>query len=236
MPDAGLPPFKPPPDTWDATSSFLIAEYEQFSADFRANEESGERRVSLLLAIATAAVGAVGIAAEGSGFDAKALRGPAAILLAGMAVIGLATLFRLVKRNVVSDEYKTAMDSIRAIFRYWDGEVLADYNPFVSFRDVQHDRGGGRKIWGIIPSGLVLLVAVINAALATGVVIALADPDFDNVAILSGSAAFFFVFAWLQLFAAEKAEEDLKAGRSGLGKLSLGAPELGERYKNGGLR
>ena len=239
MPDAAPPPH----DTWDATSRFLIAEYEQFSADFRANEESGERRVSLFLTIATAAVAAIGIAAD-AGLGADELSRPVAVLLGALTVIGLATLFRLVKRNAVSDEYKTAMDSIRAVFRYWDQKVLVDYNPFIRFRPIGRDRGGGRKLWRILPLGLVLLVSVMNAALATGVLIALWDTKFEHVERLLGAVAFFFTFAAIQLLAADKAEESLKAGKPraesvnpdpGSGALSLRAPELGDRYKKGGI-
>jgi len=234
----------PETDSWETTSRFLVAEYEQFWAGFRANEESGERRVSLFLTIASAAVALTGVAAE-AGLNAEQLSRPAAVLLGGLTVIGLATLFRLVKRNVVSDEYKVAMDSIRAVFRYWDGEVLADYNPFVRLRQIRADRGGGRKLWGILPVGLVLLVSAINAALATGVLIALWDIKFEHLDRLFSSVAFFFAFAAIQLLAADKAEESLKGGKPrtgnteqdpGTGALSLGAPELGDRYKNGGIR
>jgi len=52
-----------PNDRWTTTSAFLLEEYRQFFTAFMANEESGERRVSIFLTIATVAVTGLGVAA-----------------------------------------------------------------------------------------------------------------------------------------------------------------------------
>lgn len=225
-------------DTWKATTApFLVEEYKLFFTAFLANEESGERRVSIFLTVASGAVAVLGIAFGLTDKDSQlvlsdeSLRGVAALVLGSLSLVGLATLLRIVKRNTVSDEYKTAMDTIRAIFRQSDRDRLKGYNPFVKFRRRGPDAKSSRKLWGVLPVGLVLLTSTINAGLVTGTFIA-ATLDIGETKDALIAVTVLFASLLAQLVLADFAEISIKKRNDAY---KIGAPDLARVYRRGGM-
>jgi predicted secreted protein len=134
------------------SEDFLLVEYRNLADSFWRNEEAGERRVNLFITLVTAVISAlVALATRGArtNFD------DAIMLLALLALLALGsvTFLRMLRRNQVTDEYKRAMDAIRAFFKEGD-ERLRDYEPF---------KRTGRKVGR---GGLAEMVAVLNGVIA----------------------------------------------------------------------
>jgi len=225
-------------DQWPVAAHFLTAEYVQFAEDFRANEESGERRVSLFFGVATATGVALGIAADRDSFDDDTLRMAAAVALGGLLLVGIATLLRIVKRNVVSDQYKTAMDSIRAVFRAQSASLLVDYNPFVGRRDYKYGPRSPRPVYGFLPLGLVLLISAVNATITVGLVLAVSQVDLSSARALPIAAATYGAAIVTQLLLADMIEAKLRGDAPHWFAAARGAVSLGrgDRGPDGGQR
>jgi hypothetical protein len=167
---------------------FLVAEYGHLTEMFRWNEETGERRVNLILVLMTVVTAAAGVVADSVDVpNATKLRMIAVPILA-LALLGLVTLARLVRRNVTTDQYKDAMKKIREIVIASVGGPLVGYDPFpepeVKVKGPQLKRH----------LGLTLLMSTINSILlAAGTVLAIVPGWATGLAI--GVAT--LVLAWL---------------------------------------
>ncbi len=136
------------------TEDFLLVEYRNLADSFWRNEEAGERRVNFFITLVTAVLSAlVAWATRGSGSRTDSDYAIVLFALLALLALGSVTFLRMLRRNQVTDEYKRAMDSIRAFFKEGD-ERLRDYEPFKKMR-----RKMGR-------GGLVEMVAVLNSVIA----------------------------------------------------------------------
>ncbi|WP_408998384.1 NUDIX domain-containing protein [Syntrophus buswellii] len=116
----------------NAAKELLLADLSHLQDSFWKNEETGEKRVTFFITLVTAAITAlVAIGKDGVQYDFSK-----EFLLyfafSSLLVVGLVTLFRLIKRNEVTDGYKRDMRNIRKRFQdyYDDRGVLFGYAPF----------------------------------------------------------------------------------------------------------
>jgi len=144
----------------DAFREFLLAEYSHLADSFLHNEEDGERRVSTFLAIA----GAVGAAlafgiAKDDGWNPGRRSAPIIVALIVMLVVGVLTLERVVRRNVLADQYKEQLARIRTYFVQKDDPRLRllPFNPYA-----KRERHKAFSIGG----GWFELLAVVDALVA----------------------------------------------------------------------
>jgi hypothetical protein len=89
------------------------------------------------------------------------------LALSALLALGLVTLQRMLRRNIVTDEYKNAMDQIRKYFKTWD-TLIKEYEPFRK-DNKENDpevREPGR-------GGLADMVAVINSVVVAGLALLL---------------------------------------------------------------
>ena len=109
----------------------LLAEYKRFAESFWKNEEIGEKRVTFIITLVTAILTALVSLLTSQHKDLQAYRQTIAIgVLAGLFVLGLVTLLRMLQRDRVTNEYKNCMDYIRERFRHAVPD-LAEYElPF----------------------------------------------------------------------------------------------------------
>jgi ADP-ribose pyrophosphatase YjhB (NUDIX family) len=180
----------------DPVAGFLRDEYKYFSESFWKNEATGETRVQFFISFVTAVVAALGaLAAAVFGRDSK-FSVTAFLLIClfsfvGLLGLGIVTLFRILKRNRTTDEYKHALDTIRKLYKKrFDGkEILKDYRPL---KKKKKDFKGQRKF-----GGLVHLIEMLNSIVLAGMasVIALCILVFcripleDSAALIVGVSA-----------------------------------------------
>lgn len=164
-------------------SSFdlLLADHAHFSESLWRNEEMGEKRFNFFLTLVTAVLAGV-VAAHGSGaFEPATLHLLRRIATAAVLIVGVWTFLRMLKRNRVTDEYKSTLGYIR--------ELLARHlaPPMPDYRVPRRPDGKARGGW--VPSGgLAETVAVINALLA---VLLTASWGQDwSLALMIGAAVF----------------------------------------------
>lgn len=153
-------------------AEFLVAEYGHLTEMFRWNEETGERRVSLILVLMTVVSAAAGVVADSVDVPNATKLRTMAVAIFSLALLGLVTLARLVRRNVATDEYRFALDMIRKMIVDFVGEPFVGYHPFpIGARE--YDRPLKRHL------GLTLLMSTINSILlAAGTVLAIV-PGWD---------------------------------------------------------
>ncbi len=149
-------------------AEILLAEYKQFAEMFRWNEETGERRVNIILTLFTVAGAATALLFSANidlatGTKARVAGG----ITLSLFVIGIATLARIVRRNVATDEYKHALDTIRGRLAGLTPDLLADYRPL--------PQGPGSRLVRFL--GLTLFMSSVNAVLLTGSVLLLVGPS-----------------------------------------------------------
>jgi hypothetical protein len=148
-------------------AEFLVAEYGHLTEMFRWNEETGERRVSLILVLMTVVSAAAGVVADSVQVPNPTKLRTVAVAIFALALLGLVTLARLVRRNVATDEYRHALDRIRKMITTFVGGPLEGYHPFpTATKPVK------RPLKRLL--GLTLLMSTINAILlAAGTVLAI---------------------------------------------------------------
>ncbi len=119
----------------DAAKDLLLADLSHLQESFWKNEETGEKRVTFFITLVTAVITALVAISGEKGVTNDLLK---QLLLyfafSSLLVVGLVTLFRLIKRNAVTDGYKKDMRNIRKRFQdyYDDRGVLFRYGPFAS--------------------------------------------------------------------------------------------------------
>jgi len=156
------------------TEDFLLAEYRYIGDSFWRNEETGEKRVSYYMTLATAVIGAL-VALTTSDFGSSlALYGIVFFALFSLLAIGVIMLLRMIHRNRVSDDYKRAMDLVRSKFSDED-DRLREYQPFL--------KPGGRKVGN---GGLVDVLSIVNSLVVTAI-FAIACWILDTPILLAGA-------------------------------------------------
>ena len=155
-------PFKT--DGKDA-KELLLADLKYFGDSFWKNEEIGEKRVTFFISLATVVLGFLGAMPKTDSSPSDIVNIFALVVL---LTIGIVTLFRIIKRNAVTDEIKSKMDSIRDIFKkHFDkGRCLVNYHPFGKTQDNSRQGGRGLRKFG----GLAHTVAALNSLIATALV------------------------------------------------------------------
>jgi 8-oxo-dGTP pyrophosphatase MutT (NUDIX family) len=187
-----------------AAKELLLADYNHFSELLLANEQSGETRVNwFIVIVSSATAGIVALVVEHAGqvaayeawlqkLDPDKVVAPPALTsnqvrviiigaLVGLLMFGLVTLFRMMRRNKNTDDYKKALDTVREAFQdhFDERKVLHGYYPFGSpASDETNVRSKGvasKKVWSIGEQrgfgGLAFIVAAINSVLI-GVLVA----------------------------------------------------------------
>jgi len=153
------------------SSDFMLAEYDHHLFEFRRNEELGESRVNLYLAIITAVFGGgafLFIKSMSDGNDHKILANGIYLIIASAFVItllfGYVTLLRLVHRNLASSEELRASHRIKRYFTDRDPQIwkYLYYKPYdnIPKRESRWKKGA---IFG--RGGFVETVMLINAIL-----------------------------------------------------------------------
>lgn len=115
----------------------LLEDYRYLADSFWKNEQVGETRVNWFIGIVAAGAGGlVTLASAEHGPSGGSLRLIIISSLIALLVFGVFTLLRIIKRNTVTDGYKTDRDAIRQILKdHFDSDhTLLYYQPF----------GGGR--------------------------------------------------------------------------------------------
>ena len=112
-----------------------------------------------------------------------------------LIVLGVVTLFRMLKRNATTDGYKRGCDMIRQLFKdhFDDAQILLHYHPFAPARVEARQANEFRKI-----GGLTHTVAAINSVLVAGFAGAVLYPNPGESRTYIGSAAAFFFALTLQ--------------------------------------
>jgi 8-oxo-dGTP pyrophosphatase MutT (NUDIX family) len=177
------------------TKDFLLEEYKNLADCFWKNEQSGETRVNLFIGFAGAAIGGLVtlVSSEHSPAHGETLRLIVGASLSALIVLGIVTLFRMLKRNATTDGYKQGCDVIRQLFKdhFDDDHILLGYYPFAAARDKTKKPSEYRKI-----GGLTHTVAVINSLLLAGFAGAVFYPashsgeSFTAAAIIAAAAFF----------------------------------------------
>jgi len=202
---------------------FLLTEYRNYTRIFEKNEEGGETRANLFIALVTLVVGALVDLGTGQG----ALKNPELTWVVSgsvlaLALLGVITLFKILKRNKYSDECKQSLDEIREIWKenYDSNAVLFRYKPFEKKSHDDETRGDGKRTFG----GLAHMVAAINAVLLS-VPAGMIFYPFDRGVMM----ALLLVFVWsgafsLQLYGIHSKEKKSKDAMK----------KKQERWKRGG--
>jgi 8-oxo-dGTP pyrophosphatase MutT (NUDIX family) len=132
----------------------LLAEYQQYSEAFWRNEDAGERRITFFITLTTALMAAiVAVRTAKADIAPEEVRQIASAALIGAATFGLATFFRIMQRDRVTDEYKAILRYLREQLRR-RGTSLDEYD--LPFRAPRH--------W-LLRGGLAVTVALMNSFL-----------------------------------------------------------------------
>jgi dephospho-CoA kinase len=191
-----------------SAKELLLADLEYFKNSFWKNEETGEKRVTFFITLVTAVLtflGAFGNSIEP--FSQSFLIIIFALLV--LLTLGIVTLFRIIKRNKVTEEYKDSMDHIRNIFKknFDPGKCLIDYHPIV--KDKQKDAGKDYDVEDLRKfGGLAHTVAALNSLILTALVGLIlwsstvlfieGQPVIEKGPIIKGSILAFVLFYGLQ--------------------------------------
>ena len=153
---------------------FLLEEYKYLAESLWRNEETGERRVNFFISLVTAVIGALVAFAttQESALEPDIVKAVTLYALLALFLLGFVTLQRLVKRNLVTDEYKRAMDTIRQEFKKGDPE-LAAYIPFKKIKPRKPGQGGLVEMVSLINSLILAALAAIVAYPASMLVVGL---------------------------------------------------------------
>jgi len=185
----------------DDVKDLLLEDYRYRAEAMRANEEGGEKRVHLFIAL-LAAVGSV----AGALFSKDAWSAPnkllAIVALVALLVVGLVTLMRMITRNETTDWAKGQLDVIREVFKdHFDDAGALDH--YELFRSGKHD-GDRIKIRKF--GGLAHTIACLNGLLCAGLAFALLVPSNTKFEIVAAPAAFIVATA-LQILYVRKRED-----------------------------
>jgi 8-oxo-dGTP pyrophosphatase MutT (NUDIX family) len=151
----------------------LLEEYRYFADSFWKNEQTGETRVNWFIGIVTAAAaGLVGLASAEHRPRGEPLRLIFIACLFALLAFGIVTLFRIVKRNIVTDGYKRATDVVREVFidNFDQDHILFHYSP------LRLNKRGAAKDIARRLGGLAHTVVAINSLILAGLAAAAIYP------------------------------------------------------------
>jgi hypothetical protein len=193
--------------------TLLLKEYDHLSASFRGNEELGERRVNIYLAIVSAVVAVMGYLILRPPDGSRVSFHPVVVLaLLALLAFGILTLVRVVRRNIATDE---CLEGLRLVRSYFVARGNEEHLQCLTFNPYN-----GRRVrkqgstWTFGKAGMVETVALLNSIVSWALVStfcswansALSDPlaeygDWFTLALGLGAA----LVAWaLQMAYARK--------------------------------
>jgi len=144
----------------------LLAEYEQYSESFWRSEEAGERRVTFFTTLTTALVTAsVALRTSDVEIPKDEVILIASVALSSALLFGIATFFRILQRDRVTDEYKAVLRYLRVHLKRCSG-LEEYYLPLNSFR----------RHW-LLRGGLATTVALMNCLLVAVLIGLWSAPD-----------------------------------------------------------
>ncbi|MEW6667897.1 MAG: NUDIX domain-containing protein [Thermodesulfobacteriota bacterium] len=178
----------------DAVKDLLLEDYRYRSESLWKNEQGGETRVNLFVGLVTLVVGAlVTLGSDKGGVTGESLRHIVVLSLAGLLVLGLITLARMLIRNEHTDECKRGLDRIRQWFRdHLDPDGLLDHYYPVQVPEKPDKRRKGpwqryrRQIQPRKFGGLAHTVSAINSLLVAGIAWAACHPFGETTGAASG--------------------------------------------------
>jgi ABC-type multidrug transport system fused ATPase/permease subunit len=153
----------------NSAKELLLADLEYFKNSFWKNEEIGEKRNTFFITLVTAALTFLGAVLRNF-YPSSSSFFIIIFTLFMLLTVGIITLFRIIKRNEVTDKYKASMDHIRNIIKkYFDQDkCLIDYDPFkTAKKETDKDQNTEyRRKFG----GLAHAVAALNSLIITALV------------------------------------------------------------------
>lgn len=187
----------------DRAAEVLRAEFDHVASSLISNEESGERRVNILLGVIAAVIAALGVAADQlDGFNLLGAGAGASFVL---FLLGLVTWRRAIQRNVATTEYLNALRRIRARWA-WNDSTLA---PVLSFVPTETEEVRTRNgLWGIGKAGVLETVVATNS-LIVGVGVTCTFLLWENtgaagVALAGGCGLLAAIIAWASMMCSTK--------------------------------
>jgi hypothetical protein len=195
----------------DRSAELLATEFEHIGASMLSSEEAGETRVNVFFGVVGAATLGLGFAADAFEAEPDELKWPVAVTTILLLLFGLATLRRVMERNLATTNYLNGLGLIRASHIIRDPDVMG-FMPFVPTTT----RVRQKKGWGLGKAGFLETVALANSMLAgmTGIAITLAVQQSAVLAAALGLAV--SLIAWtLQLAWAKRVYRDETAREAG---------------------
>lgn len=185
---------------------FLLEEYKHLTESFLRNEELGERRFNFYMALVAAVLVSFTTIYKGSETDISTLMLASSTIL---LVFGVLTLVRLVRRDVVTDEYKQGINRIRRYFAQTNMEIMTYLyrNPYTP--DEVHKREWG-KFFSAGRGGLtrtmewlnivtaMILAGSLAQAIGESNWIAASVPNWLAPSVIAGLAALILQFVWVK--------------------------------------
>ena len=207
-------------DRHDSTS-FMLAEYNRHSGEFKWSEELGEKRVNFFITFVTAVIGAlvalgVFLLDEGRSLFLFYILCPISSFF--ILLFGYVTLVRIVRRNLASHIELRAMGRIRRYFVDRDPPILqyVYYGPRddspkrkKNWNDIMSFGSGGLAETVALINSLVAMAFVISAMLALSEVLSVEYIDhIHNVVATVVIAVVSFIIAWTAQFIVVKRRYD----------------------------
>ena len=160
----------------DAFKELLLEDYKYLADSFWKNEQTGETRVNWYIGVCTAMLAGI-VALITSDHELKyiELSWTLIAIMSAVLVFGIMTLYRVNKRDGVTNTYKKAMDKIRGIFQLHASNGIAELTGYKPFSE---------SIIGRTFGGLRHMVMAINSMLAAGIVSVLLQPD--DITLVNG--------------------------------------------------
>lgn len=116
----------------DFSIKLMLEEFNRLRELFIKNEEDGNTRINIFIALTTALMSAFGISSkfrfETSGYSHQDLLA-ISIVHVGLFILGIFILKRLLNRNIETDEIKEKLDKIREFFKNYD-QNLEEFLPY----------------------------------------------------------------------------------------------------------
>ena len=207
-----------------STTEYMLAVYNSASADFRRNEDFGDRRVNLYITLATAVLGGLIVLVTRQFISSPQLLIPAvAFGIAVVVSIGVGTFLRIIERNKATDEYIRSMRDAGKFFILSEPSIKPFLNEFDPF-SAKKRRSEKIKLLSPATGGYLQTVAMLNSLVAASlpllIVLALnvasGSQDASQTALggwdysLIVSSLFLFIGSWwFQInYAKGKYEED----------------------------
>lgn len=181
--------------------SFLLEEYKHLTESFLRNEELGERRFNFFIALTTAVIGA--LAAIPKVFDGEVDLIFFFFGLVAVFLFGVVTLVRIIRRNLVTDEYLRRLGRIRRYFRDRDPKIqlYLPYPPYDDKPQREKEWNGWKRCYttfSLEKGGFAEMIALVNSLIVAALCALLAISLSRLIIGLSGLVG--FTAAWIVQF------------------------------------